>query len=97
MTLEDIFSEVVKSHTARGILIPPTQVTYQKDTGGATRYIGGFYLSEEQSAIVEVCVYSPSFIFLKRYQKGFVSVSSVRESTIQAAQERLEGWLNPIF
>lgn len=92
MTKTEVFFDVVKNHTAKAVLISPTHVTYQKEDGGITRYVGGFYMSEDKQTLVEVNAYSPQFIFLKAYHKNG-KISSLKEATIGAAQATLEAML----
>lgn len=92
MTKTEVFFEVVKEHTDKATLIPPTQVTYHKADGGTTRYVGGFFMSADYDTLVEVNVYSPQFIFLKAHSKGR-GVKSVKEASITEAQSRLNDML----
>jgi hypothetical protein len=92
MTKTEVFFEVTKEQEDQAILVPPTQVTFTKEDGGTTRYVGGFFISQDRDTIVEVNVYSPQFIFLKAHRKGS-GVRSVKEATIEEAKHRLEEML----
>lgn len=92
MTKTEVFFEVVKDHTDKAVLVPPTQVTFNKEDGGVTRYVGGFYMSEDKQTLVEVNAYSPQFIFFKAHHKSG-KISSLKEATIAAAQTTMEALL----
>lgn len=103
MTKTEIFFEVTKNHAGRAVLVPATQVTYHRVGGVVTRYVGGFFLSQNMDTIAEVNVYSPTFIFIKWHTRSRAEtrssdlcsyivnseVKSVKESSIEDAQARL--------
>ena len=94
MTKTEAFAKVIEGFEDRLVLTNPARVTNTKTDGKNTRFLGGFLKNSSEDVVVEVMVYSDSWINFKAFDSTDRRVRAVREDTILNAKKTLADWLD---